>query len=110
MKPMTIEEAREFFCEFYGGEHKIRNEITPCGFGWKIDDRNTNFATFDGSGLTKLVLLAHEKCVRVDIQSEIPQVMEICIWKREREGGVSERHPTIEQAIESFRKNRNESA
>lgn len=94
-----------------------------------------DLATWDFDGLTKLVLLAHDMCVRVDIQpaiqwyrwnadaeesqrvavtdhpDDVPtngEWAEPClrIWfhkRRTRDGGMSERHPTIEQAVKSHR-------
>jgi hypothetical protein len=66
---------------------------------------NPRLATFDGDGLTKLVILAHELMIRIEIQTVNFNYMAIAMHKRKtREGSISERHPTIETAIESCRK------
>lgn len=84
-------------------------------------------ATFDSDQLTHLVLEAHERCVRVSIaapdverfRSEYAELLKyrddrgrrrtpskppvgslvLTVSLREREGGMSKRHPTIEQVI-----------
>jgi hypothetical protein len=62
-------------------------------------------ATFDFDTLTRLVIAAHDECVRVEISASGPRMVKIYLWPRKgREGGIAERHPTIEQAIESLRK------
>lgn len=62
-------------------------------------------SSFDFCSLTRLVFLAHDRCIRVDIAPLNPQLLRIMFHPRHsREGGMSERHPTIEQALESWRK------
>jgi len=100
---LTEEEARDFFAAFYRGEHHFPSKLKPYGDGWSMSQFGS-LATFDGDGLTRLVLLAHERCIRVQIEQGGPNRLRIAIHKREREGRMYERHPTIEQAIEAFRK------
>lgn len=102
---LAEEEAKAFFAEFYRGEHHFPGKIKPYGLGWSMSHLGS-LATFDDNDLTRLVLLAHERCVRVQVEQGGPYRLRIAIWKREREGYIYERHPTIEQAIESFRKAR----
>jgi hypothetical protein len=71
------------------------------GEGWYMN-HSRQMATYDGDDLTRLVLLAHERCIRVAIEPVNCRYMRIAIWKREREGDTYHRHPTIEQAIERF--------
>lgn len=55
-------------------------------------------STFDFDGLTRLVVSAHDRCVRVEIAPRGPQVIAICLHKRSgREGAVWDRHPTLER-------------
>lgn len=103
MTSLTEEEARLFFAEFYRGEHHFPEELKKYGPGWAITDCNS-LSTFDFDGLTRLVLMAHEQCIRVEVSPASPNRIRIAIWKREREGDTYQRHPTIEQAIESFRR------
>lgn len=95
---MTKEQALDFFAEFYGGEHHIHQEVKKYGDGWCIL-HDLQLATFDTDGLTHLVLLAHEKAVRVGIEACNPRYMKISIHQRKRGGRMFERHPTLEEII-----------
>ena len=71
----------------------VRFTISPMGL-----------ATFDFNGLTRLVVGAHDKCIRVEIRPCNMQRLEVTMFKREgREGSISRRHPTMEGAIELSR-------
>jgi hypothetical protein len=95
---LSEEAAKEFFSEFYQGEHHLPSKIKSYGEGWAISHFGA-MSTYDSDELTRLVLLAHEKCIRVQIEQGGPYRIRIAIWQRKREGSVFERHPTIEQAI-----------
>lgn len=99
---LSKEEATKFFADFYRGEHHFPAEIKPFGEGWSMSHMG-DLATYDGDDLTRLVLLAHEECIRVAIDSGGPRRVRIAIWKREREGPMYARHPTIEQVLEKRR-------
>lgn len=102
--PMTIEEARAFFSKFYRGEHHIPGyKPKSCGYGWMVNHDRGTLATFDFNELTRLVVMAHDNCYRLEVAPKSKTVLEICIWKRQREGGMSERHPELEAHIESIR-------
>lgn len=102
---LTKEEATNFFAQFYGGEHHIpKYKIFEFGDGWMVKHDRGDLATYDYNDLTRLVLMAHDKCIRVSIMPLNMNTVKIAIWKREREGGMSRRHATIEQAIETYRK------
>lgn len=62
-------------------------------------------ATADGNCLTRLVILAHEFCVRVEINPCNAQHLRVYMGKRDENARDSwtEGHPTIEKAIESLR-------
>jgi hypothetical protein len=62
-----------------------------------------NIATYDFSDLTNLVFLAHDLCIRVAISPCNPQYLELMLHPRQREGSASQRHPTIEQALQAWR-------
>ena len=75
------------------------------GRGVRFVLHRPSLATFDGAGLTRLVIGAHEECIRVEIDPVSFRYLAICMWPREgREGEVWFRHPTIEQAVELYRK------
>ena len=101
---MKKETAIGFFSEFYYGEHHIPNEIKPCGDGWMVNHDRGSLATYDFNQLTWLVLMAHEKCIRVEINPIRNGILQIKLHQREREGTITTAHPTIEAAIINFRK------
>lgn len=104
MMTLTKEEAIQFFSDFYGGEHHIPGfKPKHDGLGWSVNHDRGEMATFDFSQLTKLVVMGHDRCIRVGIHAVRNGIIQITIWKRQREGSMSERHPTLEQAVEKIR-------
>lgn len=99
----SYQEAEDFFSELYLGKHHIPAKIKPFGQGWCIN-HSGDLSTFDGNTLTRLVFLAHDKCMRVEIQQGGRKAVKIAIWKRVRYGSIYERHPTIEDALVQWRK------
>lgn len=103
MNTFTKEEATKFFSILYRGEHHIPSELKPYGKGWKIAHYG-DMATYDFDQLTRLVLLAHDKCIRASIMQSGPRRIGIAIWKRSaRTGNMYEKHPTIETALAQWR-------
>lgn len=71
---------------------------------WEVNNYGM-LATADSDILTRLVISAHDQCIRVQIQSSGPRLVKIVLSPRHgRIGPFSEIHPTIEQAIEKIRK------
>ncbi len=108
---LTEERAKAFFSEFYGGEHHLpRGGIKKGGWAcYSVKHHQADMATFDYDELTRLVLLAHDWCMRVSVSAGRTgghDVLTIRIWQREREGGIAKRHPTIEQVLEGWRERR----
>jgi len=101
---LTLEEATDFFSELYYGKHHIPNyKVHEFGYGFCVKHSGNGLATFDSNYLTRLVLMAHDKCIRVDVSPISFRYMRITIWKRQnRDGNFSERHPTIETAIQDY--------
>lgn len=61
-------------------------------------------ATYDFDNLTRLVIGAHDECIRVEIEPRTFRHLRINMWPRKgRTGAMFERHPTIEDAIAQFR-------
>lgn len=104
---LTAAEAEKFFSEFYRGSHHIPGcKVHEFGRGWMVKHDRGDISTYDFNDLTRLVLMAHRDCYRASIDTHGPRALKIMIWKRKREGSISERHPTIEQAIASFTGNK----
>lgn len=100
---MTKVSATKFFAILFKGEHHIPSEIKRWGSGWSINMYG-DMATFDFSFMTRLVLLSHDCAVRSKVQQGGARRLKICIWQRIRDGNSYERHPTIEEAIKTWRK------
>lgn len=62
-----------------------------------------DLATFDRGFLTELVVLCHDRCIRLSIEARARRYLTLQFHKRRRTGGLGERHPTIEQAVASIR-------
>jgi hypothetical protein len=60
-------------------------------------------ATFDGDELTRLIVLCHDRCLRCSFHGKGFGYIEMMFHQRQREGSMSERHPTIEAAAARIR-------
>lgn len=60
--------------------------------------------TWDFDHLTRLVVLCHDRCIRMEINSKNMQYIGLMFHERQREGHMDQRHPTIENAIMNIRK------
>lgn len=104
---MTLDqwECALMFADVVGGFHHVRGKFKPHGSGIKINCYSSGWATFDFDRLTRIVMLAHDRMIRVEVVPSGPRMIGFNLWKRhEREGSMSERHPTLEQAIEVHRR------
>ena len=64
----------------------------------------TDLATFDGNFLTRAVFLAHDRCIRFSIGAASPKEVKLIFHKRKkREGKMSERHPSLQDAVSAWR-------
>lgn len=64
-----------------------------------------SLASWDFNHLTRLVIAAHEACIRVSVEAAAPKYLRISMHRRERAAeAIHARHPTIEQAVEAYRK------
>ena len=102
MIKMEKQQALDFFSTFYGGEHHIPSEIKPFGFGWSVFHHG-DLSSYDCDFLTRLIFLAHDKAIRASVMPRGPRGIQITIWQRGREGKISERHPTIAEALRDWR-------
>lgn len=63
-----------------------------------------SLSTFDFDDLTRLVFLAHDYAMRVEIDPRRNGIYKLLFHRRVREGSLYQRHPTIEQAVNTWRK------
>jgi hypothetical protein len=91
---------------FYG----IYHLDGAAGMDWSNNDyieirmMSGAWATFDPCDLTRLVFLAHDRCLRVDINPRSHRSLTLLFHQRKREGGVWARHPTLEEAVAEHRR------
>lgn len=101
----------ELMGEFYHGLHHF-----PTGdsglrkLNWKgqFIEYTTHeiFSSFDSSGLTRLVLLAHKHCIRVEIQPAM-RYLRVALYPRKRESTcVMSRHPDLDELSRNIEKAR----
>lgn len=71
--------------------------------GMFVPWRDGRMATFDFYPLTNLVLLCHEARIRCEIRAKAAGHFELSFFQRAHVGGMSERHPNIDEAVKAFR-------
>lgn len=86
----------------FGGKHRWpKVKISQYPQYWECNPIG-DLATYDSDKLTKLVIAAHEHCVRVSVGPSGPGMVKVMIHNRKgREGRMHERHPTLDQALSS---------
>lgn len=92
--------------DLFGGMHHVFGNIQPSGNGIMINTKHVgSFATFDFDGLTRAVVMAHDRMIRFEIAPSGPGMLKLFFYKRHtRDGSMSKRHPTMEDHIASIRK------
>ena len=95
----------------FGGLHHLNARRIKWGIhsdgGYSYVEYSTGeeLSTFDGNMLTRLVIAAHDACIRTTVAPSGPGMVKIQMWPRDgRKGPISHRHPTIEQAIKTMRR------
>ncbi|MCD0155981.1 hypothetical protein [Deinococcus sp. 6GRE01] len=69
-----------------------------------LENGYVTLCTVDSNFLTRLVFLAHDYGMRVEIRPRTFSHLTLMFWQRHlREGRTSERHPTAEQALAAHR-------
>ena len=90
--------------DLFHGFHHIDGDIRPCSTGIQINTSGRLFATYDFDGLTRAVIMAHDRCIRFEIRPCTPQLLKLTLWQRKgRDGAMHDRHPTMEDAIAAAR-------
>lgn len=97
-------EGAQFIADLMHGFHHINGAIKPWGSGIEINTRHGRLATFDYDGLTRAVVMAHDRCIRFEVQPSGPGMVKLVVHKRQnRNGAMFERHPTLEDHIALIR-------
>lgn len=63
-----------------------------------------SLATFDSDQLTRLAFLCHDYAIRASVTAKWKSQLSLMFHQRIREGGISMRHPTLESALEMYRR------
>lgn len=93
----------QLLCDLFYGEHHTE-EVFAFGRGIKTSAYSGQLSTFDFDYLTRLVVMAHDRCIRAEIIASGPQRVGIALFQRhKRDGDISQRHPTIEDAVRWIR-------
>ena len=71
--------------------------------GMFIPWRDGRMATFDFYPLTLLVLLCHEARIRGEVRAKGNGYLELSFFPRSHDGAMHARHPSIDDAVASFR-------
>jgi hypothetical protein len=109
-KPMSEfgEKVADLLGDLFLGIYHIADDVRRAD--WTTDRWITltivgnSWATWDGSNLTRLVVLAHDRCIRVEMEAVAPRTMRLTFSPREgRNGPTYKRHPTMEQAVVTHR-------
>ena len=106
-------ECAKLAARICGGFHHM-GKPEPAGNGVCCEIFKYEIATFDFNEMTRIVVLAHDACIRVefgrstrDAEYEGMEYEEsysrLILHKRDREGSISQRHPTLEEHIALIR-------
>jgi len=102
------EDQKECFvmlCDLCGGAHHIRGKVKPCGKGIEVNLKHGFHASsYDYDGLTRAIVLAHDRCIRFEIEPSGPGMIKLVFHKRHsRDGRMYERHPELEDHVRQIR-------
>lgn len=102
----TFEERAEavLACVFQGIHHCPDIKKFPGEGGrWEVNVIGP-LSTYDFDALTRLVIAAHHHCIRASVGPSGPRMVKIMLHNRKgREGGMSERHPSLETAMANIK-------
>lgn len=97
-------ECAKLAARLHGGFHHMA-KVKEWGQGIKVQTYPHRLSTFDFNMLTELVFAAHDECVRIEIAQGGPGRVALVLHRRhQREGRMTERHPTVETALAEWRK------
>lgn len=106
LSPLGKDVAR-LLHDLYSGIYHIQRECSRTN--WTNDGYieivlRGCWCTFDDDKLTRLVFLAHDYGIRVQMDARSNGYIRIMFHRREREGNLYRRHPSIETALAEWRK------
>lgn len=101
----------QFILAAFGGPHrvgKIRFDDNR-QFGYaEFTVLMDSLATFDADTLTRIVFAAHDWCVRIEFANGGPRRVKLRVHPRHaRDGSMHERHPTLQAAVDTWRRHHN---
>lgn len=99
-------ECYQLLADIAGGFNHLHGRVKNSGCGIRINTESliNNMATFDFDGLTRAVVMAHDRMIRLQISASCQGMLAFTAHKRKsRSGRMHHRHPTIEQAIQNIR-------
>lgn len=109
LKPTDMTPAQldcyRLWCDFRGGEHHVIEHVTGWSEGIRcvMSGPGYGFATTDDWNLTALVVLAHDRAIRVEMMAVPGSKLAVALHKRKREGKWYERHPDLETSAKRIR-------
>lgn len=89
----------DLLSDAFGGDHHLP-DVYEYGRGIKCSVYSGKLSTWDFNYLTRLVVLAHDRCIRVEIVQGAPGRVGLVLHRRHcRDGATHDRHPTMDEAI-----------
>jgi hypothetical protein len=95
-----INEAKQFYADFFLGEHHIPSKIQNWGDGYYVVYRGS-LSTYDFNQLTRLVFMAHERGIRVEVAPHGGfGHLKLILHKRDPTStSMMLGHPTLDEAL-----------
>ena len=91
------------------GIYHVDREVQRKNVDWSDPNRvaitlDRPLSTFDGRELTALVMLAHDRAIRLEVSGCGPHRVQLSFSRRgRRTGNMYERHPTLEAHVAALR-------
>jgi len=95
-------ECIQLFCDLVGGHDNLQGRFVGMDYRWVCINQKRSFATHDDNWLTKAVFLAHERGIRVAMESAGQGVLRVSMRKT-LPSDLTGMHPTLQNAIDSHR-------
>jgi hypothetical protein len=109
-------EVADILGQVYAGIYHIDSEVLHKRCDWShasrievviSDSHNGGLSTFDFNHLTAMVVLCHDRCVRLTVAGASRNHLRLVFHQRlSRRGSTCERHPTLFEAAKDIRDRR----